>query len=108
MKLNRGPIRRLYRQHRVNCGNFKRKQTSQESDEYLTPQMQRWLSENAREEPWSCVAYNNKYSQEEDKEHGKEHRKTTCTGTAHLQCAERMVAIESEKLDKVVVSALLQ
>ena len=88
MMLNQDPIRRLDRQHCADCGNLKREQTSQESDEYLAPQMQRWLSESAREEPWSCVAYNNKSSQEEDTEHGKEHQKTTYTGTAHLQCPE--------------------
>ena len=97
MMLNRGPIRRLDRQHRLNCGNLKTEQTSQESDEYLAPQMQRWLSESAREEPWSCVAYNNKPSQEEDREHGKEHQKTT-TDTTHLQCPEGMVARESKKI----------
>ena len=79
-----GPIRRLDRQHRLSYGNLKRRQTGQEPDKNLAPQMERWLSESAREEPWTCVSYNSKPLQDEDKEHGKEHRKTTCTGTAHL------------------------
>ncbi len=84
MMLNRGRIRRLYRQHRVNCGNLMREQTTQEPDKHLAPQMQRWLGETSREEPWNCVAHNTEALENEDKEHGKEHRETTCTGTAHL------------------------
>ena len=93
-----GSIRRLDWQHRVTCGNLKRGQTGQEPDKYLAPQVERWLSESAREEPWTCVSYNRKPVQDEDKGHGKEHRKTTCTGTTHLQCPEGTVAGDSEKI----------